>query len=98
MGFTYETLAAPAIVGDLVLTCSSAESRNFRFGAHLAASEVPTALSKAGETVEGFHTSHSIQALAQKYRVDLPLALLTHTIIERGASAIPSFRQFLATR
>jgi glycerol-3-phosphate dehydrogenase (NAD(P)+) len=98
MCFAYDTLAAPAIVGDLVLTCSSTESRNFTFGVHLATSDATTALAKVGATVEGFYTSHSIQALAQTYQVELPLASLTHRLIEGGADAIPSFRAFVATR
>lgn len=86
----------PGIVGDLVMTCSSTESRNFTFGTLLAKHSAKEALATIQATVEGYHTSTSIQALAEQHGAELPLATLTHTIIEQGLAAKPQFDQSLS--
>lgn len=88
-------LVAPGLVGDLVLTCSSPESRNFQFGINLASMTQAEALQAAESTVEGFHTSFSMQALARQYKVKLPVAMLTHKVIEDGINAKYHFYQFV---
>ena len=44
------------------------------------------ALKQAKSTVEGFSTSHSVQAIAHKHKVDLPVASLTQQLIEEGVN------------
>ena len=95
-GFPYRSLAEPAIVGDLVLTCSSRESRNYRFGFYLSQMSSKKALKKVASTVEGFYTSHSIRAVATKYKISLPLAFLTHYIIENGKTSINRFHEVVS--
>ncbi len=86
----------PGIMGDLVMTCSSTDSRNFTFGTLLAKHTTQKALSVINATVEGYHTSTSIQALSKRHQTSLPLAALTHTIIEQGAAARLQFDKTLA--
>ena len=57
-GYAYPSLAIPGIAGDLFLTCSSEESRNFRFGEQLAKMSSEEDLQTIG-TVEGYHTTVS---------------------------------------
>ncbi|MBP6098940.1 MAG: hypothetical protein KA477_03095, partial [Candidatus Levybacteria bacterium] len=60
LGFNSDDQSLPATVGDLILTSSSEESRNFRFGeglTHLAPEE---ALAQIKETVEGYYTALSV--------------------------------------
>lgn len=71
----------PGTVGDLILTCNSTESRNFRFGKMLAKNPAKEALRKIGNTVEGYYTAFSIPHFVNEYKVELPLALLTREII-----------------
>lgn len=71
----------PGAVGDLILTCNSTESRNFRFGKMLARCPAKESLQKIGSTVEGYYTVSSIPYFVNKYKVELPLALLTREII-----------------
>ncbi|MBI2021546.1 hypothetical protein HYS93_01535 [Candidatus Daviesbacteria bacterium] len=96
IGFKYRSLAEPAIAGDLILTCSSQESRNYRFGFYLAKMSSKEALEKVASTVEGFYTSRSIQAISKKYKASLPIALLTHYIINKGNSALPYFHKVIS--
>lgn len=62
-----DTLAGLSGLGDLVLTCSSEKSRNYRFGMALARGEVPD----ASVTVEGLHTA---RGLARDPGIETPLA------------------------
>jgi glycerol-3-phosphate dehydrogenase (NAD(P)+) len=48
-------------IGDLILTCSSNESRNFRFGQLIAKYKIKDALVKVGATVEGLGTVDSVK-------------------------------------
>ncbi|NKX45309.1 NAD(P)H-dependent glycerol-3-phosphate dehydrogenase [Roseicyclus persicicus] len=61
------TLTGLSGLGDLVLTCGSEKSRNFRFGMALARGETLG----PGVTVEGLHTAHEIAARGD---LDTPLA------------------------
>ncbi len=94
MGQSVDVLAA-GVVGDLVLTCSSTESRNFRFGQNLATMTQQEAFDAVGSTVEGFHTSQSIQALAKEHKAELPLATLTQRIIDKGAEGHRHFQDYV---
>jgi glycerol-3-phosphate dehydrogenase (NAD(P)+) len=86
----------PGVVGDLVLTCTSEESRNFQYGLGLATGEI-----RQGETpqhtVEGYHTSRSINIIAKEHGTKLPLAELTADIISGKVSGKKAFQDFLQT-
>ena len=81
LGARSETLAGLSGFGDLVLTCTSAQSRNFRFGHALGAGQpFDTAV-----TVEGAATAHAVAKLAAQKGIDMPItamiaALVTQTI------------------
>ncbi|WP_022703362.1 NAD(P)H-dependent glycerol-3-phosphate dehydrogenase [Pseudorhodobacter ferrugineus] len=64
-----ETLSGLSGFGDLVLTCTSAQSRNFRFGQALGAG---VAFDPA-VTVEGVATALAVATLAHKLGVDMPV-------------------------
>ncbi|HRZ29338.1 MAG TPA: hypothetical protein P5052_00865 [Candidatus Paceibacterota bacterium] len=48
-------------IGDLILTCSSNESRNFKFGQLITKYKVEEALKRIGATVEGLGTVDSVK-------------------------------------
>jgi len=89
-------VTAPGVVGDMMMTCSSEESRNFQYGLALASGEA-----KPGQTpihtVEGYHTSHSISIIAKEYSVKLPLAELTSAVISGKVKDKQQFQNFLQT-
>jgi hypothetical protein len=69
LGGRAETLAGLSGFGDLVLTCSSTQSRNFSFGLALGRGEaVPEKLA------EGALTAPVLLDLAEKLHVDMPIA------------------------
>jgi glycerol-3-phosphate dehydrogenase (NAD(P)+) len=68
-----QTLMGLSGLGDLVLTSSSAQSRNFAFGEGLGRG-VPIADAYAGKLVEGAFTADALVALARAKQVDMPVA------------------------
>ena len=65
----------------LVLTCSSAQSRNFAFGQALGRGE-SAAEAAAGRLVEGMFTAQALIELARRRGVDMPIADCVEALIE----------------
>jgi glycerol-3-phosphate dehydrogenase (NAD(P)+) len=80
LNYEVDDQAMPGILGDLVLTCNSQESRNFNFGKYLANHRVKEALAKINSTIEGYNTAFSILNFSEKS--PLPLGEFTLKIIE----------------
>ncbi len=73
-----DTLAGLSGFGDLVLTCTSSQSRNYRLG--LAFGEnLPF---DSSTTVEGAATARAVDALAQKQGLDLPITAAVAGLVE----------------
>lgn len=94
--YAYPSLAIPGIAGDLFLTCSSEESRNFVFGEQLAALSSEKELQTMG-TVEGYHTSVSIEEWSRVHGIHLPLASLVREIIKKGKAGEKDLIAFLSS-
>ena len=75
------TLMGLSGLGDLVLTCSSAQSRNFAFGQALGRGESETQAG-AGGLVEGRFTALALTELARQRGVDMPIADCVQGLIE----------------
>ncbi len=78
MGAQPETLAGLSGLGDLVLTATSEQSRNFRYGKALGA-EAPFDTST---TVEGAATARAVAALAPGHGLEMPIASLIAGLAE----------------
>jgi glycerol-3-phosphate dehydrogenase (NAD(P)+) len=68
-----ETLMGLSGLGDLVLTCSSEQSRNFSYGLALGRGETTQAASH-GRLVEGAFTASVLIELARERGVDMPIS------------------------
>ncbi|TVR10625.1 MAG: NAD(P)-dependent glycerol-3-phosphate dehydrogenase [Salinarimonadaceae bacterium] len=68
-----ETLMGLSGLGDVVLTCSSAQSRNFAFGERLGRGASPQDAA-AGKLAEGAFTASVLVALARARDVEVPIA------------------------
>jgi len=74
MGASRETFSGLSGIGDLIVTCFSEHSRNFKFGKYLGSGlSFEDALSKMETTVEGVNTARCVDRLAKKYDVSMPL-------------------------
>jgi len=68
-----ETLMGLSGLGDLVLTCGSAQSRNFAFGLRLGEG-MSMAEAAGGKLAEGVHTASVLVSLAREKNVEMPIA------------------------
>ncbi|MCA8834183.1 MAG: NAD(P)-dependent glycerol-3-phosphate dehydrogenase [Proteobacteria bacterium] len=79
LGARRETLAGLSGFGDLVLSCTSAQSRNFQFGESLAR----TGVFLGEQTFEGVATARACLILAETAGVDIPIITTMAQILER---------------
>jgi glycerol-3-phosphate dehydrogenase (NAD(P)+) len=87
MGAKTETLMGLSGLGDLTLTCSSGQSRNYSFGKMLGEGKsVEQALSKSKGVVEGAYTAHAALQLAIQHTITMPIIQAVNAIIENHAS------------
>ncbi|HXY30153.1 MAG TPA: NAD(P)H-dependent glycerol-3-phosphate dehydrogenase [Gemmatimonadaceae bacterium] len=87
LGATSSTFAGLAGMGDLVLTCTGALSRNRQLGVDLAKGRSLNDLLAARETVaEGVVTTHSAHALAAREGIDMPIVTAVYRILFENAS------------
>lgn len=75
-----ETLMGLSGLGDLVLTASSPQSRNFAFGQRLGAGASPEAAS-GGKLAEGAFTAAALAGLAAARSIDMPVAQAVAAIV-----------------
>jgi glycerol-3-phosphate dehydrogenase (NAD(P)+) len=80
-----ETLMGLSGLGDLVLTASSSQSRNFAFGERLGRGAAPAEAS-GGKLAEGAFTAAALIALAHRQGVEMPVAEAVAAIVSGEAS------------
>jgi glycerol-3-phosphate dehydrogenase (NAD(P)+) len=82
LGASQETFAGLAGLGDLVLTCTGALSRNRALGIAIGkGSTLEQALEGKDTVAEGVLTTISARALAEREGVDMPIVLAVHRIL-----------------
>lgn len=79
LGARAETLAGLSGFGDLVLTCTSAQSRNFRYGQAMGAG----AGFDPSITVEGAATAKALAAMAARLNIDMPITAMVAALIDQ---------------
>jgi glycerol-3-phosphate dehydrogenase (NAD(P)+) len=79
MGGSATTLAGLAGLGDLTLTCTSVQSRNYRYGMALGRGEATDAIGLA----EGVSTAPVAQALAANLGIEAPLVDAINQLLKR---------------
>lgn len=83
LGATSKTLSGLSGLGDLVLTCSSTQSRNFSYGVKIGKGESVEGMPLA----EGAKTVSVAVKLAKQNKEDCPMIAMTHLLIEGKISA-----------
>ena len=86
MGGSGRSMMEPAGVGDIVLTCTSSQSRNFSFGRSIGQEKSSiTSLVDSSGTVEGFATAASISQLSRRHSVEMPIMEAVSAVLHRQA-------------
>lgn len=86
MGGSATTLTGLAGLGDLTLTCTSVQSRNYQFGIALGLGRTPQQILAAGaKLAEGVSTTPVAAALAKSLGVELPLVDAVDAVLNQHA-------------
>jgi glycerol-3-phosphate dehydrogenase (NAD(P)+) len=84
-GASADTFRGLSGLGDLVLTCTAGQSRNYALGAALGRGiGVAAALAGRRSVVEGVASAASVVALADRLAVDMPIAAAVDAVLHRG--------------
>ncbi|WP_332017506.1 NAD(P)H-dependent glycerol-3-phosphate dehydrogenase [Devosia ureilytica] len=98
MGGSAHTLTGLAGLGDLALTCTSVQSRNYQFGMALGAGrQTAEVLASGAKLAEGVATAPVAAALAKSLNVDAPLIDAVDAVVA-GTSDIASIVAGLMSR
>jgi glycerol-3-phosphate dehydrogenase (NAD(P)+) len=97
LGGQAETVAGLCGLGDLVLTCSSPQSRNMSVGLALGCGEtLEQALSGKLSVAEGVASAPAVRQLARKLGVDVPICEATAAILAGEVGVDDAIRRLLA--
>ncbi len=76
------TTSSLASLGDLVLSCSSPQSRNFRFGEALAKGNINNKqINASAQLVEGWHSAIAVAQRGEALGIELPICETVNNII-----------------
>jgi glycerol-3-phosphate dehydrogenase (NAD(P)+) len=89
-----ETMMGLSGLGDLLLTCSSPQSRNFNFGIHLGRGEKPQAIQ--GGLAEGVFTASVLVAMAREGGVDMPISSAVAALLDGNVSVDEAINSLLS--
>jgi glycerol-3-phosphate dehydrogenase (NAD(P)+) len=89
-----ETLTGLSGLGDLILTCSSAQSRNYSFG--IAVGKGHSAKEAGRQLAEGIFTAPVLVEMAGEKGVDMPIASAVADILDGRISVDAATEQLLA--
>lgn len=86
LGAKPETLMGLSGLGDLLLTCSSPQSRNYAFGKRLGEGRsVEHALAASHGIVEGAYSANAALKLSIQHTITMPITQAINAIVENGA-------------
>jgi glycerol-3-phosphate dehydrogenase (NAD(P)+) len=95
-GARAETLAGLAGMGDLVLTCTGFLSRNRSVGFELGKGrKLPQILSGMHSVAEGVKTADAAIALAERHRIEMPIARQVQRILRDEVSPLEAIHQLM---
>jgi glycerol-3-phosphate dehydrogenase (NAD(P)+) len=97
LGGEAETVAGLCGLGDLVLTCSSPQSRNMSVGLALGRGEsLETALAGKLSVAEGVASAPAVTALAARLGIDTPICEAVRAILAGELGVTPAINALLA--
>jgi glycerol-3-phosphate dehydrogenase (NAD(P)+) len=92
-----ETMMGLSGLGDLLLTCSSAQSRNFTFGVNLGRGAKPDAIHGTTGLAEGAFTAPVLLEMAREHGVDMPISSAVAALLD-GTMTVDEAIESLLTR
>lgn len=94
-GAQAETLMGLSGLGDVVLSCATAQSRNFAYGQALGQGKTP-AEAAGGKLAEGAFTASVLVEMARAVRIDMPIAEAVAAVIAGTVGVRDAVAELLA--
>ena len=96
MGGQRGTFVGMSGIGDLILTATGGLSRNYTLGQKLGSGlPLEKCMPAEGAVAEGVRNSESINALAERYQIEMPLCRAVYEIIYEGVSCVRALKRIL---
>jgi glycerol-3-phosphate dehydrogenase (NAD(P)+) len=96
LGARAETLSGLAGLGDLVLTCTGALSRNRQLGIEVGKGRaLAEILASTRMVAEGVGTAGALLALAGDHHIELPITAQVDAILHRGKSPLEAMGEIM---
>ena len=96
MGGEPQTFAGLTGMGDLVATCTSAQSRNRTVGFELGKGRsITEIIDEMFMVAEGVKSAPTVMALAKEYGVDMPIAAEVYEVVQNKRDSKRAFRGLL---
>jgi glycerol-3-phosphate dehydrogenase (NAD(P)+) len=90
-----ETLTGLSGLGDLILTCSTPQSRNFSLGLALGRGATPHAARTSTKLAEGVYTASVLAEMAAAREIDMPVAAAVAAILDGRVSVVEAIANLL---
>jgi glycerol-3-phosphate dehydrogenase (NAD(P)+) len=91
-----ETMMGLSGLGDLILTCTSPQSRNFTFGLNLCQGRKPGDIHRTTGLAEGTFTAPVLLEMARERAVDMPISSAVAAVIAEKLSVDAAIESLLA--
>src|ERR1700733_6244859 len=91
-----ETTMGLSGLGDLILTCTSPQSRNFTFGVNLGRRHNPDTIQDTAGLAEGAFTASVMLEMARARSVDMPISSAVAALLEQKMSVEEAIESLLA--
>jgi glycerol-3-phosphate dehydrogenase (NAD(P)+) len=92
-----ETMMGLSGLGDLILTCTSRQSRNFSFGINLGRGQKPDDIHRTTGLAEGVFTAPVLLEMARERHVDMPISSAVAALLD-GTTSVEAAIESLLTR
>ncbi len=92
-----ETMMGLSGLGDLLLTCSSPQSRNFTFGINLGRGHNPATIQKTTGLAEGAFTASVLLEMARERDIEMPISAAVVALLE-GKMSVDAVIESLMSR
>jgi glycerol-3-phosphate dehydrogenase (NAD(P)+) len=97
LGAEPDTLFGLSGLGDLILTCSSTQSRNFSLGVELGHGKpLADILASRRSVSEGVYTASVVEDLARKHGIEMPVCQAVANIVNAGADVDNEIHKLLS--
>ena len=96
LGAKTETMMGLSGLGDLILTCSSPQSRNFSFGINLGKGDAANDIHGKTGLAEGAFTAPALLEMAREHKVDMPISSAVAAVLAGQTSVDQAIESLLA--